>query len=92
MTEHDRRLLDEWQQTCEGVTERRLRDFTTALDDLRSLSSRREGAHILKASRQELKAAMASLIDLWDDLHFNEETSPVVHLSDLRELRRVGGH
>ena len=92
MTEHDRRMLDEWQQTCEGVTERRLRDFTTALDDLRSLSGRREGAHILKASRQELKSAMASLVDLWDDLQFNEETAPIVHLSDLRELRRVGSN
>jgi hypothetical protein len=89
MTEHDRKLLDEWQMTTEGVTERRLRDFTCALDDLRSLASRREGAHILRASRQDLKSAMLSLVDLYQDLSFDDERSPVVHLSDLRELRRA---
>ena len=65
MTEHDRRLVEEWQTSCEGVTERRLRDFTNALDDLRSLSSKRQGAHTLRANKQELKNAMRSLHDLY---------------------------
>ena len=86
MTEHDRRLLDEWQSTCEGSTERRLRDMINALDDLRSLASRRDGARILKACRQELKQAMRSLHDLYMDTEPVNERPLIVRLSELREI------
>ena len=88
MTEHDRRLVEEWQSSCEGVTERRLRDFVNALDDLRSLSSKRQGAQILRASRHELKEALRSLHDLYQDT----EPSLVIRLEDLREIAHAGNH
>jgi hypothetical protein len=88
MTEHDRNMLEEWQVSCEGATERRLKDFLDALDDLRSLASRREGASILKASRNELKQAMRSLHDLYMDTEPADERPMIIHLSELRELRR----
>ena len=86
MTEHDRKIFDDWQSTCEGSTERRLRDMINALDDLRSLASHREGARILKASRQELKTAMRSLHDLYMDTEPPNEYQSIVHLSELRDL------
>lgn len=84
MTEHDRKIFEEWQASCEGVTERRLRDCLNCIDDLRSLSHRREGAHILRASHKEIINAMRSLYDLYDDLN-----APVVHIGELRELRNA---
>ena len=89
MTEHDHRLFSEYQLSTMGATEMRLHDFLNALDDLRTLSGRKDGRAVLKSSQLKLKNAMRSLVDLWDDLEFNEETAPVVNLTELRELRRA---
>lgn len=84
--------LQEFQQSCSGLTERRLRDFINALDDLRSLASRRQGAQILRASTAELKKALRSLHDLYVDLGELEPPSNlVIRMEELRELRRVTG-
>ena len=87
MTEHDRRLMDEWQSSCEGVTERRLKDMLNAIDDLNSLKHRRQGMHTLRASMKDIKSALRSLHDLYLEVGEHEPPSAlVVRLSELREV------
>ena len=87
MTEHDQKLFSAYQLSTQGATEMRLHDFLNALDDLRTLSGRKDGRACLLASRLKLKNAMRSMLDLWDDLEFAEDNAQVIHLSQLRELR-----
>ena len=93
MTEHDRKLLDEWQASCEGTTERRLKDLLNALDDLTSLKHRRDGMRILRASSRDLQNALRTLHDLYVEVgEFEPPSNLVIRLEDLRELRRVASN
>lgn len=58
------KLLEQWQVSCEGVTERRIRDLTDTVDDLTTLAHSRDGMRVLRSQHLELIGNLRKLHDL----------------------------